>query len=44
VARTDVGALRRAVAALADLELDSRGGSALDADTLALRALGAITV
>ncbi len=43
VARTDVGALRRAVAALADLELDSRGGSALDADTLALRALGAIT-
>jgi DNA polymerase-3 subunit delta len=43
VARTDVGSLRRAIAALADLELDSRGGSELDADTLALRALGAIT-
>jgi DNA polymerase-3 subunit delta len=43
VQRTDVTALRRAIAALADLELDTRGGSALDADTLAVRALGAIT-
>jgi DNA polymerase-3 subunit delta len=43
VARTDVGALRRAICALADLELDSRGGSALDADTLALRTIEAIT-
>jgi DNA polymerase-3 subunit delta len=43
VARTDVGSLRRAIAALADLELETRGGSALDADTLALRTLGAIT-
>ena len=42
VARTDVGSLRRAIAVLADLELDSRGGSTLDADTLAVRALGAI--
>lgn len=44
VAGTDTGALRRALCALADLELDSRGGSALDADTLALRTLQAITV
>jgi DNA polymerase III subunit delta len=44
VARTDVAALRRAVGALADLELESRGSSALEADTLALRAIGAITV
>ena len=36
-------ALRRAIATLADLELDTRGGSALDEDTLALRAIGAIT-
>jgi len=43
VARTDTGALRRAICALADLELDSRGGSALDADTLALRTIEAIT-
>jgi hypothetical protein len=43
VARTDVGSLRRAIAVLADLELESRGGSALDPDTLALRAIGAIT-
>jgi DNA polymerase-3 subunit delta len=43
VAQTDRAALRRAIASLADLELDSRGGSALDADTLALRAIGAIT-
>jgi hypothetical protein len=38
-----VGALRRAICALADLELDSRGGSALDADTLALRTIENIT-
>jgi DNA polymerase III subunit delta len=44
VARTDIGALRRAITALADLELESRGGSPLDAETLALRAIGAITV
>jgi DNA polymerase-3 subunit delta len=37
------GALRRAICALADLELDSRGGSALDGDTLALRTIEAIT-
>jgi DNA polymerase III subunit delta len=43
VARTDVGALTRAIAALADLELDTRGGSALDADTLALRTIATIT-
>jgi hypothetical protein len=39
VQRTDVRALRRALAAFADLELDSRGRSALDADTLALRTI-----
>ena len=39
VTRTDAGALRRAIAALADLELDTRGGSALDPDTLALRTI-----
>ena len=44
VARTNVGALRRAITALADLELESRGGSTLDADTLAVRAIAAITV
>jgi hypothetical protein len=43
VQRTDVTALRSAIASLADLELDTRGGSALDADTLALLAIGAIT-
>ncbi len=43
VARTDLGALRRAIAALADLELESRGGSALEADTLAVRTLREIT-
>ena len=32
-----------ALAALADLELDTRGGTALDADTLALRTIEAIT-
>jgi hypothetical protein len=39
VTRTDAGALRQAIAALADLELDTRGGSALDPDTLALRTI-----
>ncbi len=43
VQRTDVAALRRAIASLADLELQSRGGSALDADTLALRTIDSIT-
>jgi len=43
VQRTDAGALARAIVTLADLELDSRGGSALDSDTLALRTIAAIT-
>ena len=43
VSRTDAAALRGAVCSLADLELDSRGGSTLDPDTLALRTLAAIT-
>jgi DNA polymerase-3 subunit delta len=53
VARTDPGRLRQALGALADLELDSRGGAALASsrsplaglgeDTLALRAIEAIT-
>ncbi|HEY7965899.1 MAG TPA: DNA polymerase III subunit delta [Solirubrobacteraceae bacterium] len=43
VSRTDATALRGAVCSLADLELDSRGGSTLDPDTLALRTLAAIT-
>jgi DNA polymerase III subunit delta len=53
VVRTDPERLRRALAALADLELDSRGGAlpgcgrsaraALQEDTLALRAIEAIT-
>ncbi len=53
VSRTDPDRLRRALAALADLELDSRGGApllrarsalaALHEDTIALRAIGAIT-
>jgi DNA polymerase-3 subunit delta len=53
VARTDVERLRAALAALADLELDTRGGAplassrtalaGLDEDTLALRAIEAIT-
>jgi DNA polymerase-3 subunit delta len=37
---TDAAALRGALAVLSDLELDSRGRSALDPDTLALRAIG----
>jgi DNA polymerase III subunit delta len=53
VARTDAERLRAALAALADLELDTRGGAplassrtalaGLDEDTLALRAIEAIT-
>ncbi len=53
VARTDPDRLRTALAALADLELDSRGGAplassrtalaGLDEDTLALRAIEAVT-
>jgi DNA polymerase III subunit delta len=53
VARTDPDRLRRALGALADLELDSRGGAplsanrsplaGLDEDTLALRAIAIIT-
>ena len=53
VARTDPDRLRGALGALADLELDSRGGAvlgssrsalaALDEDTLALRAIETIT-
>jgi DNA polymerase-3 subunit delta len=53
VSRTDPDRLRRALGVLADLELDSRGGAAvladrsalapLDGDTIALRAIGAIT-
>ncbi|HEY4917267.1 MAG TPA: hypothetical protein VIH92_10170, partial [Solirubrobacteraceae bacterium] len=53
VARSDVERLRSALAALADLELDARGGApltrsrtalaALDEDTLALHAIETIT-
>jgi DNA polymerase-3 subunit delta len=53
VSRTDPERLRSALSAIADLELDSRGGSvltgrrsslaALDEDTIALRAIAAIT-
>jgi DNA polymerase-3 subunit delta len=43
VARTDAGALRLAIAELADLELAGRGGSPLEGDTLALRAIDAMT-
>jgi DNA polymerase-3 subunit delta len=39
VARTDAGALRRAITLLAALELDTRGNSALNPDTVALRAI-----
>jgi DNA polymerase-3 subunit delta len=41
IGRRDVTALRRAIEAMADLEVDSRGGSggALGEDTLALRAV-----
>jgi DNA polymerase-3 subunit delta len=41
--RADVASLRRAVRRLADLELASRGGTASDEDTDALRAILAIT-
>jgi DNA polymerase-3 subunit delta len=53
IARTDPDQLRKALGALADLELDSRGGAAisssrspfatLDEDTIALRAIEVIT-
>jgi len=39
----DPDALRSALVALADLELDTRGGSELDDDTNALRAIAAMT-
>jgi DNA polymerase-3 subunit delta len=39
---TDADALRRALEALADLEVASRGGSELDDDTTALRAIAEI--
>jgi DNA polymerase-3 subunit delta len=42
VRRTDSGRLRAALVALADLELDMRGGSELGGDTLALRAIAEI--
>ena len=41
-AATDADALQRALEALADLELATRGGSELDEDTAALRAIAAI--
>jgi DNA polymerase-3 subunit delta len=40
--RTDVDSLRRALEALADLELASRGGEELEHDTVALRTIDAI--
>jgi DNA polymerase-3 subunit delta len=42
VGRTDAVQLRRALVTLADLELETRGGSELDADTLALAAIARI--
>jgi DNA polymerase-3 subunit delta len=39
----DPDVLRAALVALADLELDTRGGSELDDDTVGLRAIAAIT-
>ncbi|MGD0979917.1 MAG: DNA polymerase III subunit delta [Solirubrobacteraceae bacterium] len=42
VQRTDAAQLRRALTSLADLELSTRGGSPLDPDTLALRAIAQI--
>jgi DNA polymerase-3 subunit delta len=41
VRRSDPTRLRQALVRFADLELDSRGGAELDADTLALRAIAA---
>jgi DNA polymerase-3 subunit delta len=43
VGRTDARTLAQALATMADLELDLRGGSPLDEDTLALRAIQAVT-
>jgi DNA polymerase-3 subunit delta len=43
VRQADVASLRRAIRRLADLELASRGGTAADEDTSALRAILAIT-
>jgi len=40
--RADVASLRRAIEALADLEVASRGGTELDEDTAALRTIEAI--
>jgi DNA polymerase-3 subunit delta len=40
--RADVASMRRALGALADLELSSRGGSELDEDTAALRTIAEI--
>lgn len=42
VRRADVTSLRRALRRLADLEVESRGGSAADEDTSAIRAIAAI--
>ena len=42
VSRTDAAKLRRALTSLAALELDTRGNSPLDPDTLALRAIAQI--
>jgi DNA polymerase-3 subunit delta len=40
--RADVGSLRRAIERMADLELESRGGTPADEDTSAVRAIAAI--
>lgn len=42
VRRSDVASLRRALARLADLEVESRGGSGAEEDTSAVRAIAAI--
>jgi DNA polymerase-3 subunit delta len=42
VRESDPDRLRRAIETLADLEVDSRGGAAVDEDTAALRAIAAI--
>jgi len=42
VRRTDVGSMRRALEALADLEMSSRGGTELEEDTAALRTIAQI--
>jgi len=42
--RSDVDSLRRALEALADLELASRGGEELEDDTVALRTIDAIVI